>query len=239
MFSLDQFNTFTENILLFFKFLFKFRYSWISIDWVHFSFFLAIDAVKDGLWTTWKPMWLLGFELIDKSVGILGLGRIGFGIAQRLQAFKVANIYYSDVKEVPYAQEVKAIYVTFDEMLCKSDIVCIACNLTDQTRGIFNTESFSKMKRTAVLVNVGRGGVVNHDDLYQALKSRKIGMAAIDVTDPEPLPANHPLMTLNNCVVTPHVASSTWESRNAMSLLTAENMLTILGGNDPAGRIRV
>lgn len=184
-------------------------------------------------------MWLLGFELIDKSIGILGLGRIGFGIAQRLKAFKVSNIYYTDVNEVPYANEVNAIYVNFDEILRKSDIICITCNLTDQTRGMFNKDAFAKMKKTAVLVNVSRGGVVNHDDLYKALKDKKIGMAALDVTVPEPLPKDHPLLTLDNCIITPHVASSTWEARNAMSLLTAQNMLTILGGNDPVGRIRV
>ncbi|XP_014777326.1 glyoxylate reductase/hydroxypyruvate reductase isoform X2 [Octopus bimaculoides] len=195
------------------------------------------EAVKKKEWGPWKPMWLLGFELIGKTVGIVGLGRIGFGIAQRVNAFKIGKLIYFDVKRCTYDKDVNAEFVTFDKLLAESDMICIACNLTNETKGMFNTSAFSKMKPSACLINVSRGGIINHDDLRKALNDEVIRCAAIDVTEPDPLPSDHPLHNTKNLIITPHIASSTWEARNAMSEVAANNMIAILSGKDPAGKL--
>lgn len=196
-------------------------------------------AVKNKQWGPWKPMWLLGFELIGKTIGIVGLGRIGFGIAQRVNAFKIGKLIYYDVRRCTYDKDVNAEFVTLEALLTNSDVICITCNLTNETRGMFNKAAFSKMKSTACLINVSRGGIINQDDLMKALNDEVIRSAAIDVTDPDPLPPDHPLHNTKNLIITPHIASSTWEARNAMSEVAANNMIAILSGKDPAGKINV
>ncbi|GAB1606066.1 glyoxylate reductase/hydroxypyruvate reductase-like [Argonauta hians] len=196
-------------------------------------------AVKNKEWGPWRPMWMLGFELIGKTVGIVGLGKIGFGIAQRINAFKIAKLLYHDMQKVSYDKDVNAEFVPLDNLLNNSDVVCLSCNLTKETRNMFNKDTFKKMKKTAILVNVGRGGVINQDDLVKALREEVITAACLDVTDPEPLPYDHPLMSLKNCVIVPHIASSTVEARRAMSELTANNMISILSGKEPTGNIKM
>ncbi|XP_036363697.1 glyoxylate reductase/hydroxypyruvate reductase-like isoform X1 [Octopus sinensis] len=195
------------------------------------------EAVKKKEWGPWKPMWLLGFELIGKTIGIVGLGRIGFGIAERVNAFKISKLLYFDVRRCSYDKDVNAEFVTFDRLLADCDVICISCNLTNETKDMFNKAAFAKMKRTACLINVGRGGVVNQDDLSKALNDDVIKCAALDVTEPDPLPSDHPLHSTKNLIITPHIASSTWEARNAMSEVAANNMIAILSGKDPAGKL--
>lgn len=196
-----------------------------------------MDAVKKGQWGKWKPMWLLGVELHNSVVGILGFGRIGYGVARRLKPFGVSRLVYSDVAPMGYAADLGAEYVTFDEMIRESDFVCICCNLTPQTKHKFNQKVFEKMKNTAILINTGRGGVIQHDDLYEALKNNVIGGAAIDVTEPEPLPKDSPLLQLPNCIVAPHMGSNTWPARNMMSTTTAKNILAVFHREDLVGEV--
>lgn len=196
-----------------------------------------MNAVKSGEWATWKPTWLCGTELKNKTIGILGLGRIGYGVARRIKPFGVARIVYHDVCQVSYAGDVGAEFVDFEVMLRECDVICICCNLTPQTKHKFNTKSYKKMKKSAILINSGRGGVINHDDLYTALTDGEIAAAGLDVTEPEPLPKDHPLVGLKNCIILPHMGSNTWESRNHMSETAAKNILAVFHNESLIGKV--
>ncbi|KAL4221269.1 hypothetical protein ACF0H5_019532 [Mactra antiquata] len=198
----------------------------------------GVQAVKDGEWGKWKPMWLCGMELAQKTVGILGLGRIGYGVARRLKPFGVQKILYHDVCKVAYADDVGACFAEFDTLLTECDVICICCNLTPQTKHKFNKAAFEKMKSHAILVNSGRGGVIQHDHLLEALTSGEIAAAGLDVTDPEPLPKDHPLVKQHNCIVLPHMGSNTWDSRNHMSETAADNILSIFDGKTAVGLVQ-
>jgi len=187
----------------------------------------GLEAVKSGTSGHWKPMWLLGNVSMGKTIGIYGFGRVGFGIARRMKPFGISRVIYTDVEEISFAQGV-AEQVDFDTLLKESDILCITCAVTPLTRGRFNKKAFAKMKNTAVLINSSRGVIVNQEDLYEALKSGTIGAAGLDVTVPEPLPLDHPLMTLKNCVILPHMGTNTVEARRCMSINTAKNILHML-----------
>lgn len=107
-----------------------------------------------------------------------------------------------------------------------------------QTQHMFNRETFKKMKNTAILVNSGRGGVIDHDALVEALKTGEITAAGLDVTEPEPLPKNHPLVSMNNCVILPHMGSNTWDSRNAMAAIAARNCIAAVNNQAPEGLVK-
>ena len=190
----------------------------------------AVNAVKSGEWSTWRPLWMCGRGLTNATVGIVGLGRIGFAVAQRLRPFAIARILYTGHKEKPYAAEVTAEFVSLDVLLAQSDFVIASCPMSPETNNLFNTSTFSRMKPTSIFINTSRGGVVNQADLYEALKTGVIAAAGLDVTTPEPLPVNNELLGLDNCVILPHIGSATVETRTAMSVLTARNILSALSG---------
>lgn len=172
-------------------------------------------------------MWLLGNVSMGKTLGIFGFGRVGFGIARRMKPFGVGKIIYSDLFDASYADGI-ASKVDFDTLLQESDILCICCAVTSLTIGIFNKSAFAKMKNTAVLINTSRGAIVNQEDLYEALNTNQIGAAGLDVTSPEPLPPDHPLMLCPRCVILPHMGTNTVEARRAMSENTAKNIVACL-----------
>lgn len=172
-----------------------------------------------------RPQWLLGQELRDSTVGIVGFGEIGQTIAKRLSGFDVGQFLYCGHSKKPAADKFGAKFVPFLELVEKSDFIFIICPLTPETRGMFNAEVFAKMKTTSVLVNVARGDIVNQEALYDALKNNKIFAAGLDVMSPEPLPSDHPLLTLPNCVVIPHLGSATVRTRNDMAIVAAINVL--------------
>ncbi|XP_020497558.1 glyoxylate reductase/hydroxypyruvate reductase b [Labrus bergylta] len=191
----------------------------------------ATHEAKTGGWGTWRTLWLCGHELANSTVGILGLGRIGVAIAERLAPFKVKKFIYTDVEPRPeLASSINAEYVSFDELAKQSDFLAVCCALTPETKEICNKDLFSKMKSNAIFINTSRGGVVNQEDLYEALSTGQIAGAGLDVTVPEPLPTDHPLFTLKNCVILPHVASASYSTRNAMSSMAANNLLLGLKG---------
>ncbi|XP_067105901.1 glyoxylate reductase/hydroxypyruvate reductase b isoform X2 [Osmerus mordax] len=160
----------------------------------------ATHEAKTGGWGTWRTLWLCGYELANSTVGILGLGRIGVAIAERLKPFKVKKFIYTDVVPRPeLASMINAEYVSLDELAKQSDFLTICCALTPETKEICNKNLFSKMKNTSIFINTSRGGVVNQQDLYEALSMGQIAGAGLDVTVPEPLPTSHPLFTLKNC----------------------------------------
>ncbi|XP_069623487.1 glyoxylate reductase/hydroxypyruvate reductase-like [Ranitomeya imitator] len=195
----------------------------------------AVDEARSGGWGTWKPLWMCGSGLSDRTVGILGLGRIGEAIVHRLKPFGVSKFLYYDIApRHELAQKISAEYVSLVELAKRSDFLLVCCALTPETQGICNKQLFANMKSSAIFINTSRGAVVNQEDLYQALVSKEIAAAGLDVTVPEPLPTDHPLFKLKNCVVLPHIASATVETRNAMAALAANNLLAGLkGGSMP------
>ncbi|MED6273642.1 hypothetical protein CHARACLAT_008619 [Characodon lateralis] len=191
----------------------------------------ATHEAKTGGWGTWRTLWLCGYELANSTVGILGLGRIGVAIAERLAPFKVKKFIYTDVAPRPeLAKVINAEYVSLDELAKQSDFLSVCCALTPETKEICNKDLFAKMKNTSIIINTSRGGVVNQEDLYEALSTGQIAGAGLDVTVPEPLPTSHPLFTLKNCVILPHIASASYSTRNAMSALATNNLLLGLRG---------
>lgn len=193
----------------------------------------ATKEVTNGGWANcaWGPLWMCGTSVSGSTLGIVGLGRIGFAVAERLKSFKTKNILYSGNKaKIEAAEKLNAKFVPFDELLKQSDFVIVCAALTPSTKGIFNLEAFKKMKKNAIFINTSRGGLVDHGDLYTALTTGIIKAAGLDVMDPEPLPTDHKLTKLPNCVLLPHIGSATVETRTIMALLTAKNILAGLDG---------
>ncbi|XP_011449387.3 glyoxylate reductase/hydroxypyruvate reductase [Magallana gigas] len=191
----------------------------------------AFSAVVDGGWGTWENgLYLCGKTLLESTVGIVGLGRIGLAVAKRLQPFGVQKFLYSGNTKKEWASEINAEFVSFERLLGESDFVIACCSMNKDNMGLFNKSAFSKMKNNAIFINTSRGVLVNQEDLYDALKSGTILAAGLDVTSPEPLPREHPLHTLKNCVITPHIGSATVYARNAMAELAAKNLIAGLKG---------
>lgn len=181
----------------------------------------------DGKWKTWEPSALLGMDLAGKTLGLIGFGRIGRAVAKRAVGFDLRVIYYSPNAKPEFGA---APANSLDELLRQSDFVSIHTPLNDSTRRMVNAEFLSKMKASALLVNTSRGGVVDQDALYRALKSNQIFAAALDVTDPEPLPLDSPLLALENCFIVPHIGSASERTRDEMSRLAAENLIAGVKG---------
>lgn len=195
----------------------------------------AQHEARTGGWVSWAPTWMTGPGLAGSTVGIVGFGRIGQAVARRVQSFGTSKILYFNRSEKQEAKEIGAIKVSFDELLSQSDFVICCAPLVPETNEIFNKSAFEKMKRSAVFINTSRGGTVNQDALIEALQNNTIWAAGLDVTTPEPLPLDSPLFKLKNCVVLPHIGSATIQTRNTMSELSANNILTALNGtNMPA-----
>jgi glyoxylate reductase len=187
--------------------------------------------VRAGRWHTWEPMGYIGQDLCGKTLGIVGMGRIGMAMARRCRGGWGMTVLYHDVRRNEAAErELDARFVDFGTLLAASDFVSIHTDLNDATRGMFNAAAFRQMKRTAVLVNSARGPLVNSRDLYEALRDGVIFSAALDVTDPEPIAPDDPLLSLPNVVIAPHIASASVSSRNGMAEIAAENLLLGLSG---------
>ncbi|KTF95136.1 hypothetical protein cypCar_00008772 [Cyprinus carpio] len=165
----------------------------------------GVEEVKNGGWSTWKPLWLCGYGLSGSTVGVIGLGRI----------------------------------VPLDTLVRESDFVVVSCSLAPDTQSLCDKTFFSKMKKTSIFINTSRGAVVNQEDLFEALSSGQIAAAGLDVTTPEPLPTSHPLLTLKNCVVLPHIGSATYSTRGVMSALTANNLLAGLTGSEMPSELKL
>lgn len=184
--------------------------------------------VRAGRWKTWGPMLLLGTDIQGATLGLVGFGRIGKTMARRAAGFDMRVIYYDpNAQPVP---ELGATPVDFETLLAESDFVSLHTPLTPDTRHLIDAEALSRMKRTAVLVNTSRGPVVDMDALYEALRDKRIFAAALDVTDPEPLPMDHPLLTLDNLVIAPHLASASVTARGNMAWMAANNLIAGLKG---------
>ena len=185
--------------------------------------------VKNGGWKTWAPGFMLGADLRGTVLGIVGFGRIGRAVAHRAGGFGM-RVFFTDPGQAKPEAGVEAIQVDIDTLLSQSDFISLHCPLTAETRGLMNAAAFARMKPTAVLVNTSRGPVVEQAALYDALVTKRIFAAALDVTDPEPLPLDSPLLTLENCIIVPHIASASRQTREKMSVMAAENLIAGLKG---------
>ncbi len=189
----------------------------------------AADA-REGRWKTWSPAGWLGADLDGATLGLVGFGKIGKAVAKRAQGFGLKVIYF-DRQPNPEAESSLGVsYRPFDQLLAESDFVSIHTPLTPETRGLFQAATLQKMKKTAILVNTARGPIIPMGDLAEALKAGWIAAAALDVTDPEPLPPEHPLYQLPNCLIVPHIGSATWNTRRRMAELACQNLLAGLAG---------
>jgi lactate dehydrogenase-like 2-hydroxyacid dehydrogenase len=191
----------------------------------------SVDYVRGGRWKTWGPMLLMGVDVHGATLGIVGFGRIGREMARRGRGFGMRILYHDVHPATPEEEaELGAARVDMDELLRQSDFVSLHTNLTPETHHLIDADALRAMKPTAVLVNTSRGPVIDPDALTEALRSGEIFAAGLDVTDPEPLPADHPLVSLPNCVVVPHIASASRVTRGKMAAMAAANLLAGVRG---------
>ena len=197
----------------------------------------SMAYVREGKWKTWGPRLLLGREVSEATIGIVGLGRIGKEVAKRARGFNMRVLAFDPFEDSDFARDHQVTYVPLEQLLDESDFVTLHVTLTPDTHHLIAAAEFGRMKRTAILVNASRGPVVDTDALVDALRRQSIFAAALDVTDPEPLPADHPLVNMSNCIVVPHTASATVQTRDRMAELAAENLLAGLRGERPPAAV--
>lgn len=192
----------------------------------------GVDYVRAGKWKTWGPTLLMGQDIHHSTLGIVGFGRIGKGMAQRAQGFGMRVLFYDTVPVD--LEEARSVYraepADFETLLRESDFVSLHVPLTKETYHLISTRELRLMKKTAILVNTSRGPVVDPKALYEALKNGEIAYAALDVTEPEPIPLDDPLLTLPNCIIVPHIASASVATRTKMATMAAENLIAGLRG---------
>lgn len=191
------------------------------------------DTYTKTSWAKREAGFPFGTDTEGKTFGILGLGRIGIEVLKRAKGFPVDLIYYDVYRRTDLEAEYGIEYVSFDELLKRSDILTIHTALTESTKGIINDEAFEKMKPTALIVNTSRGPVIDEKALIKALEEKKIGGAALDVFEQEPTPLDNPLLKFDNVVLSPHCASATWETRRKMAVRSVTNVKAFLEGKRP------
>ena len=189
------------------------------------------EKVKAGEWGDFDPLHALGQELYGKTLGVFGLGRIGFEMAEKCKkAFDMNIIYHNRSHNEEAEKELGAKYVSFEELVSQSDVLSIHASFTQEHADLFNQAVFEKMKPNAIFVNTARGGFHNQTDLYNALIEKKIWGAGLDVTNPEPILHDDPILGLSNVCVLPHIGSATVEARNGMAKFAAENLIAFSKG---------
>ena len=189
--------------------------------------------VREGQWKTWGPNVLVGCDLAGSTLGIIGLGGIGEAVARRARGLDMRVIYYSRTRKKDIERDLGLRYVTLSNLLERSDFVSLHAPLTDETRHLIGRPELDAMKPHAVLINTARGPLVDQTALYRAIKNGRIAAAALDVTDPEPISSDDPLLSLENLLVTPHIASASKTTRSKMAMLAAENLVHALAGRLP------
>ncbi|HEY3411471.1 MAG TPA: D-glycerate dehydrogenase [Armatimonadota bacterium] len=190
--------------------------------------------VRSGNWISWDPQLLLGQPLSQRTLGIVGLGRIGSAVARRAIGFDMRVLYTARHRNEGAEQQTGASYTDLETLLRESDFVSIHCPLTPQTRGMIGAPQLAMMKPTAVIVNTGRGPVVDQVSLVEALRERRLFSAGLDVYDVEPLPPEHPILKLENAVLLPHLGSADVPTRRNMARMAAEAIIDVMSGKMPA-----
>jgi glyoxylate reductase len=192
--------------------------------------FQANQDARQGQWKTWSPTGWLGADLHGATLGILGMGNIGKAVSQRAAGFGMRLIYHDVKQNHAIETNLAASFLPFEELLQQSDFISLHLPLTPKTRNLIDLEALRAMKATAILINTARGPIVDMQALVTALKGGMIAAAALDVTDPEPLPSDHPLFKLPNCLIVPHIGSATRNTRRNMADLACLNLLAGLAG---------
>jgi lactate dehydrogenase-like 2-hydroxyacid dehydrogenase len=190
----------------------------------------AQTYIRTGRWQTWHPLHLTGQDIHGAVLGIIGFGRIGQAVARRAAGFNMRVVYYHPASIPGTHHLTGAEAVTLEELLATADFVSLHLPLTPETHHFINTQTLAQMKPSSILINTARGGVVDSEALYQALAHGQIAYAALDVTEPEPIPLNHPLLSLDNCLIVPHIGSATIATRTRMAQMAVENLLAGLAG---------
>lgn len=193
----------------------------------------AEAMLRGGKWTSWSPMQLTGMDVFGATLGIIGMGRIGEAAAKRARGFEMNILYHNRTRKMDTEEMYGYQYAELDDLLRRSDFVLILAPLTDKTRNLIAERELRLMKKTAVLVNASRGGIVNEEDLYEALKAGEIWSAGLDVFETEPVPVDHPLLTLPNVTVLPHIGSASIQTRLAMMKLNERAITDVLEGRVP------
>ncbi len=192
---------------------------------------------RSPAFTHYDPNFLLGYEVHGTTLGIIGLGNIGRQVARRALGFDMRVIYHNRKPNPQAEAELGATYATLDDLLEQADFVTLNVPLTPETRHMIGRKELQRMKPTAILVNVARGAVIDQEALLEALQKGWIAAAAVDVTEPEPLPRDHPLLKMENLVITPHLGSATIQTRRAMAQLAVDNLKAGLAGQPLPRRI--
>lgn len=186
-----------------------------------------------GEWTSWSPSLMAGQNVYGSTLGIIGMGRIGEAVARRANGFGMRILYHNRNRKLQAEAETEAQPATLEVLLRESDYVVLLTPLTEETRLLMGEQEFSWMKPTSVFINVSRGGTVDEEALYQALVKKQIWAAGLDVFQQEPVPADHPLLSLPNVVALPHIGSATEQTRGEMARLAAANIVAVLQGQKP------
>ncbi len=194
----------------------------------------ADNYIRDGKWKAgWAPLMFLGRDVYGKTLGIVGLGRIGASIARRAIGFNMKVLYYDIVRRIDIETELGIEFADFNRILEESDFVTIHAPLTEETRKLFGEREFKTMKRTAYLVNAARGTIVDESALTKALQEGWIAGAALDVFEEEPISPENPLLKLGNVILVPHIGSASVETRAKMAIMVVENLLRFFKGETP------
>jgi len=193
--------------------------------------FYLHEKILKGDWKFFEPTANLGIQLYGKTLGVYGLGNIGFEMARRCKgAYKMNIIYHNRHRNIAAEKELNAEHVSFEELLKRSDVLSVHSNLSKETKGRFDKTAFEKMKPTSIFINTARGAIHNEEDLVHALQEGTIWGAGLDVTNPEPMKKDNPLLTMPNAAVLPHIGSATVETRNKMASIAADNVIAALNG---------
>jgi len=190
----------------------------------------SAHEVKQGNWKAWGPEILCGMDVFGKTLGLIGFGRIGKAMACRASGFQMRVLYHEPTEKPENRANKNTTYVSMEQLLRESDFVSLHAYLSPATKGLIGERQLAMMKESAILINTARGAMVDHDALYRALIEKKIAAAALDVFDPEPVPAGHPLLSLPNVIITPHVASASIATRRKMAEMTLQNIQAGLNG---------
>ena len=197
----------------------------------------ASGYLRAGQWRTWSPMLLTGMDVHGATLGMIGMGRIGEAVARRAAGFGMKVLYYNRSRKPELEATRGLIYTELDTLLQTSDYVCIMTPYTPETANLIGAKELAMMKKTAILINTARGGIVDEKALYDALAGGGIWAAGLDVFDEEPISTGHPLLKLPNVVALPHIGSASIAARSKMADIAAENILRVLSGQDPLYRV--
>lgn len=195
------------------------------------------QEIRSGNWDSWSPMQYTGMDVFGATLGIVGMGRIGEAVARRAKGFDMNVLYHNRSRKLDAEETYGFTYAELDELLKQSDFVILLTPLTPETKGLIGERELNMMKETAAIINVARGGIVDEQALYEALASKKIWAAGLDVFEQEPVPVDHPLLTLPNVTVSPHIGSASIRTRQAMMQMNAKDIEAVLENREPHNRI--